>query len=50
MAPSTHLPKKAGDLQLWGNIQSTHLAHAMAHAAQQFSGLTIVVALSLIHI
>ena len=49
MAPSTHLPKKAGDLQLWGNIQSTHLAHAMAHAAQQFSGLTIVVANSSSH-
>lgn len=49
MAPSTHLPKKVGDLQLWGNIQSTHLAHAMAHAAQQFSGLTIVVANSSSH-
>lgn len=49
MAPRTHLHKKAGDMQLWGNIQSTHLAHAMAHTAQQFSGLTIVIANSSSH-
>lgn len=38
------IPSKAGDIQLWGNIQGTQLAHAMSDAASRYVGLTIVVA------
>lgn len=43
------LPSKAGDLKFWGNIQSSALAHAIAHGASQHQGLTLVVAQSSLH-
>jgi transcription-repair coupling factor (superfamily II helicase) len=44
MAANPPLPSKSGDILSWGNIQGTHLAHAIANAASQYSGLTVVVA------
>ncbi len=44
MAPAAPLPKKNGDIQNWGNIQGTHLTHEIALAAEQYSGLTVVIA------
>ena len=49
MAASAVTPKKAGDIQLWGQIEGSHLAHSIAQAAQEFSGLTLVVANSSSH-
>lgn len=44
MATHPPVPSKTGDLISWGNVQGSHLAHGIAHAAQSFSGLTLVVA------
>lgn len=44
MAANPPLPNKSGDILSWGNIQGSHLAHAIANAAHDYSGLTIVVA------
>ncbi|MEH6346799.1 MAG: transcription-repair coupling factor [Bermanella sp.] len=49
MAASAVTPKKAGDIQLWGQIEGSHLAHSIAQAAQEFNGLTLVVANSSSH-
>ncbi len=44
MAAGTIIPKKSGDIISWGQIEGSLLAHSIAQAAQQFSGLTLVVA------
>jgi transcription-repair coupling factor (superfamily II helicase) len=44
MAANAPLPSKSGDMLSWGNIQGTHLAHAIANTASQYSGLTVVIA------
>lgn len=44
MAANPPLLSKSGDMLSWGNIQGTHLAHAIATSASQYSGLTVVVA------
>jgi transcription-repair coupling factor (superfamily II helicase) len=44
MAPAAPLPKKLGDMQTWGNISGTHFTHEIALAAEQYSGLTLVIA------
>ena len=49
MAVSALIPKKAGDIQLWGQVEGSHLAHSIAQAAQACEGLTLVVANSSSH-
>jgi transcription-repair coupling factor (superfamily II helicase) len=49
MAAGTIIPKKAGDIINWGQIEGSLLAHSIAQAAKQFSGLTLVVANSGAH-
>ena len=49
MAASALIPTKAGDIQLWGQVEGSHLAHSIAQAAQACEGLTLVVANSSSH-
>jgi len=49
MTAGAVIPKKAGDILNWGQVQGSLLAHSIAQAAQQYSGLTLVVANSGAH-
>lgn len=43
MTAKAPLPTKSGDLKFWGQISGSQLAHAISEAAEQYSGLTVVV-------
>ena len=44
MVATAPTPSKPGDIQIWGQIHGSHLAHAIAATANSTQGLTLVIA------